>query len=76
MVSIVFGGEPQPKRVVYTQNPSNLNSVRVVLDYRGLLPLGAFTLAFSFDEPSLGLVASVTVPFNLGTAQQTSTIPS
>ena len=49
IVSIDFGLTPQPVRTVVSQNPNNLNGIRIVLDYRGLMPLSAFTLNYTFQ---------------------------
>ena len=49
MVVIDFGGIAQPVRIIVSQNPNNLNGVRIVLDYRGLMPLNAFKLNYTFQ---------------------------
>ena len=75
MVVIDFGAIPQPVRVIVSQNPNNLNGVRVVLDYRGLIPLEAFTLSYTFQEASVGLVSTVPVGYNALSNPRVKTIP-
>lgn len=47
MIAVDFGTY-QPKRVVLTQSPMDLNTIRVVLDYRLLLPMSPFNLSYRF----------------------------
>jgi hypothetical protein len=75
LVAIDFSNRPQPARTLLSQNPSNLNSVRVVLDFRGLLPLASFSLTFGFTEPALRLNTTLTLNFNAANAQLTATLP-
>lgn len=75
MVFINFGGQTRPERVLYSQNPNNLNGIRVVLDYRGLLPLTPFNLTYNFQETSIGLASSVVISYNVQINPQVGTIP-
>jgi hypothetical protein len=76
IVSIVYPqSQPAPARVIYQQNANNLNQMRVVFDYRCLLPMSAFVVSFSFNQPAMGLAFSLSVTYNTGNAAIRITIP-
>jgi hypothetical protein len=58
-----------------TQNPNNLNSIRVVLDYRGMFPIAPFTINYVVVEKALGVSARVAVNYNVPNAVKVTVVP-
>ena len=76
LINVDFGSQPYPQRILYSQNPNNLNGVRVVLDYRGLFPLNPFSLTYTFTESSLGLSSSLAVSYDVLSNPTSDSIPN
>jgi len=58
-----------------TQNSNNLNTIRVVLDYRGMFPIAPYTVNYVFVENALGVSARVAVNYNVPNAAKVSVVP-
>lgn len=64
-----------PGRVILTQNPNDLNTVRVVLDYRELIPLSPFNVVYNFKEATIGLDYNLTLTYTAANANLTTVVP-
>ena len=76
MINIKYpNNEAAPYRTLYTQNANNLNQIRLVFDYRCLLPLNSLIVSFNFTEPAIQLFYTLPVTYNNANALLTTTIP-
>ena len=64
MISMQFNDTTTvPPRLFLTQNPSQLNQIRAIFYYSGLLPLSPFQVQFTFIDPTISLQESTTIPY-------------
>lgn len=56
MISMQFNDTSAvPPRLFFTQNPNQLNHIRILFYYSGLLPLNPFQVQFTFNDASISL---------------------
>lgn len=64
MVSMQFNDtNAVPPRLYLVQNPNQLNQIRTIFYYSGLVPMIPFQVQFTFSEASISLLETTTMPY-------------